>query len=83
MKEKENKGRKALLAIAVVVAGVATYGCSQSTVAYDGRSDIDRRTRAEKISRFGHSYIYLRTEGQWGPTFLHDPDCLCLKGGAK
>lgn len=81
MKEKETKGRKALLAIAVAVAGVVTYGCTQSTVAHDGRSDIDRRTRAEKISRFGHSYIYLRVKEQWGPTFLHDPDCPCQKGG--
>lgn len=55
MKGKETKGRKALLAIAVAVAGVVTYGSTQSTVAHDGRSDIDRRTRAEKISRFGHS----------------------------
>lgn len=83
MKEKETKGRKALFAIALAVAGVVTYGCSQSTVAYDGRSDIDLRTRAEKISRFGHSYIYLCTQDQWGPTFLHDPDCPCRKGDAK
>lgn len=83
MKEEQNSGRKALIAIAVAVASVIACGCSQSAEAGDGRSDIDRRTHAEKISRFGHSYIYFRTRDQWGPSFLHDPDCPCLKGGAR
>lgn len=79
---KTRKLHIGLLAIAVAVATI-TYGCTQSTAAYDGRSRIDRKTRAEKISRFGHSYIYLHTEDQWGPTFLHDPDCPCQKGGGQ
>ncbi len=83
MKEKLFRGHNALIAIALAVVGVTTYGCSMSAREKDGRAEVDRNTHAEKISRFGHSYIFLQYSGVIGATFLHDPDCPCQKGGAR
>ena len=77
------KRRKILIVITMAVAVATMYGCSQQAEASDGRNEVDRHTRAEKISRFGHSYVYLECNFNHGNTFLHDPDCHCRKGGAQ
>lgn len=86
MKEKETKGRKALLAIALAVAVCAAMNsCAESTQARskNAESCVCRNLRAEKISRYGHSYVYFYDYcGAYSPVnVLHDPDCPCQKGG--
>lgn len=83
MKENQKKSRIVLAAALIAASAAVLTSCSPQVEANDSRSRIDRKTYAEKISRFGHSYIYLQTQDQWGPTFLHDPDCPCQKGGAR
>lgn len=88
MKEKETKGRKALLAIAVAVAMCAILNsCAERTQArsQNAESVIAARLKAEKVNRYGHSYVYFYSKGDfYNPVnVLHDPDCLCQKGGAK
>lgn len=88
MKEKENKGRKALLAIAVAVAVCAAMsGCAKTAQArsLNAESVISARLKAEKVNRYGHSYVYFYTKGDFYTpvNVLHDPDCPCQKGGAR
>lgn len=88
MKEKETKGRKTLLAIAVAVAACASMNsCAESTQArsLNAESVIAARLKAEKVNRYGHSYVYFYTKGDFYTpvNVLHDPDCPCQKGGAR
>lgn len=88
MKEKETKGRKALLTIAVAVAVCATMSsCAQTTQArsQNAESSVCRNLRAEKVNRYGHSYVYFYDDsGFYSPiNVIHDPDCPCQKGGAR
>lgn len=76
------KKRKILIAIAVAVVAILGTSCIQPPKAYDD-SDFDSNTRAMKVSRFGHSYVYLSYYYGRGGTFLHDPDCNCQKGGIR
>lgn len=69
MKKQTYKGRKALIAVALAVAVAMMYSCSQRAEASDGLSDFDRNTRAMKVSRFGHSYVYLSYYYGRGGTF--------------
>lgn len=96
MKEKETKGRKALLAIAVAVAA-ATTGCApmpaeqqeQILQAREQALKAEQVATAERLffkAQFdGHSYVvyehFVYKAG--GPAILHDPDCPCQKGGLK
>lgn len=95
MKEKETKGRKALLAIAVAVATTMLAGCEPMPV--EQRNQIlqarEQAYKAEQIATAehlffkaqfdGHSYVvYEHFRGKsGGPAILHDPDCPCQKGG--
>ncbi len=88
MKEKETKGRKALLAISVAVAVCAILNsCAERTHArsQNAESGVCQNLRAEKVNRYGHSYVYFYDDcGAYSPVnVLHDPDCLCQKGGSK
>ena len=49
-------------------------------------SGISRRLCSERITRFGHSYLYFYDmSGGYSPVnVVHDPDCPChQKGGEK
>lgn len=95
MKGKELKGWKALLAIALAVAAVASLtGCDD-----EARQEFLRireaqieqeciEQRSEWFSKYefeGHSYILYQTKlsGGIGASITHDPDCPCQRGGAK
>lgn len=88
MKEKETKGLKALLAIAVAVAVCAAMSsCAKSAQArsQSDESRIAARLKAEKVNRHGHNYVYFYTKSDfYNPVnVIHDPDCPCQKGGAE
>lgn len=95
MKENENKGRKALLAIAVAVGAVASLtGCDDEARQERLRirkAQIEQECieqRSEWFSKYefeGHSYILYQTKlsGGVGASITHDPDCPCQKGGTK
>ena len=96
MKEKEPKGRKALLAIAVAVGATMLAGCDPMPAEERNQILQDRKQayKAEqtetaehlffKAQFDGHSYIVYEHFGykSGGPSILHDPDCPCQKGGS-
>ena len=48
-------------------------------------SGVSRNLTSEKITRFGHSYIYFY-DGQGGYmpiNVIHDPDCPCREKGGE
>lgn len=97
MKEKETKGRKALLAIAMAVAATMLAGCdpmsaeqrNQILQAREQAYKAAQTATAEHLFFFkvkfdGHSYVVYEHFGyrSGGPAIVHDPDCPCQKGGA-
>lgn len=95
MKEKENKGWKALLAIALAVGAVASLtGCADEArqerliirKAQIEQECIEQRSEWFSKCEFeGHSYILYQTKlsGGVGASITHDPDCPCQKGGTR
>lgn len=96
MKEKETKGRKALLVIAVAVVITTTLvGCGpmpdrdQYLQTREAAYKAEQTATAEHLffkAQFdGHSYIVYEHFGHksGGPSILHDPDCPCQKGGVR
>lgn len=97
MNEKETKGRKALLAIAVAVAVTMLAGCepmsaeqqNQILQAREQAYKAEQTEMAEHLfftAKFnGHSYVVYEHFGykSGGPSILHDPDCPCQKGGQR
>ena len=75
--------KKLTIAILVLLA-LTLAGCE------DNRQDktesgVSRNLTSEKITRFGHSYIYFY-DGHGGYTpinVIHNPDCPCKKKGGE
>lgn len=48
-------------------------------------SDVSRNLHSEKITRFGHVYVYFYNQTvPYSPVnVIHDPDCPCQKKGGE
>lgn len=63
-------------------------GCedNQANTKTNIESGVSRKLKAERITRFGHSYVYFYDIcGGYDPVnVIHDPDCPCReKGGVE
>lgn len=80
--------RKIKLTLLALLA-VTLTGCEKPTQANTKtniESVVSRNIKAERITRFGHSYVYFYDQcGAHDPVnVIHDPDCPCReKGGAS
>lgn len=79
--------RKIKLTLLALLA-VTLTGCEKPTQANTGttiESGVSRKLKAEKITRFGHSYVYFYDQsGGYAPVnVIHDPDCPCRKKGGE
>ena len=84
---KTKKLHIVLLAIAAVAVCSTMSSCSNEAQARSQNAErgVSRNLRAEKVNRYGHSYVYFYDDcGAYSPVnILHDPDCPCQKGGSK
>ena len=76
--------KKLTLTLLALLALTLT-GC-ENTQANTGttiESGVSRKLKAEKITRFGHNYLYFYDKcGAYDPVnVIHDPDCPCRKKG--
>lgn len=70
--------KKPTLTLLALLA-LALTGCenNQANTETDIESGVSRKLKAERITRFGHSYVYFYDiYGGYGPVnVIHDPDC--------
>lgn len=80
MKKKLTISILALLAL--TLTGCENIQANAETTAESG---VSRKLKAERITRFGHSYVYFydQSVGYDPVNVIHDPDCPCREKGGE
>lgn len=72
-----------LTVLILSLLAVTLTGCenAQANTGTTIESGVSRKLKAEKITRFGHSYVYFYdlSVGYDPVNVIHDPDCPCHK----
>lgn len=78
--------KKPTLTLLAMLALTLT-GCenTQANPETNIESGVSRKLKAERITRFGHSYVYFYDQcGGYDPVnVIHDPDCPCREKGGE
>ena len=75
-----------LTLLALLALTLTGCGNTQANTKTNIESVVSGKLKAERITRFGHRYVYFYDQcGVHAPVnVIHDPDCPCMeKGGAE
>lgn len=79
--------KKILTLSSLALLALTLTGCenTQANTETTFESGVSRKLKAEKITRFGHSYVYFYDQsGVHDPVnVIHDPDCPCREKGGE